>query len=64
MSLPLDVARCSGARINNEEDQALMTVCMQCERRKLPKNTKVRYLMISAPLFKNGECRKQIKEET
>ena len=63
MSLPLDVARCRGARVNNEEDQALYQTCMVCERRKLPKNTRARYLLIGPPLFKNGECEKQIKEE-
>lgn len=64
MTLPLDVARCSGARIDNEADQALMLPCMVCKRQDIPTGANVRYLLISAPLFKNGTCPKQIREES
>lgn len=62
MTLPLDIARCDGVRVNNEEDQVWMPPCMECRRTEVPKNKKVRYLLISPPLFKKGECPKQIKE--
>lgn len=63
MTLPLDIARCSGARVGNEVDQALMLPCMECRRTEIPEGPQVRYLLISPPLFKNGVCPKQIKEE-
>lgn len=62
MNLPLDIARCYGARVNNEEDQARMPACMECRRTEIPKNKKIRYLLMTPPLFRDGECPKQIKE--
>lgn len=63
MTLPLDVARCQGARVNNEADQALMPPCMECRRTEIPTAPKVRYLLISPPLFKGGVCPKQFRGE-
>lgn len=62
MTLPLDIARCRGARVGNEVDQALMFPCMECRRTETP-TTESRFLLISPPLFKDGVCPKQIKEE-
>ncbi len=62
-TLSYDIARCSGARVGNEVDQALMPPCMECRRTEVPTAPNVRYLHISTPLFKDGVCPKQIKEE-
>lgn len=63
MTLPLDVARCRGARVDNEADQALMPPCMECRRTEIPEGPFSRYFLISPPLFKSGVCSKQIKGE-
>jgi hypothetical protein len=62
-TLPLDVARCRGARHLNDEDNAWLAPCMECRRTQVPTSGKVRYLLIAPPLFKNGVCPKQIKAE-
>jgi len=62
-TLPLDIARCRGARFNNDEDNSLLPPCMWCRRTEMPTSNKVRYLLIAPPLFKNGLCPKQIKAE-
>lgn len=59
--LPLDIARCNGARQNNDVDGAQMPPCMECRRTEIPKGKGIRYLVIAAPLFKAGQCPKQIK---
>lgn len=61
--LPYDIARCRGARVGNDVDQALMLPCMECRRTEIPDGAQVRYLLITPPLFKGGVCPKQIKEE-
>ena len=61
--LSLDIARCRGARVGNDVDQALMFPCMECRRTEVPTDPNVRYLHITPPLFKDGVCPKQIKEE-
>jgi hypothetical protein len=63
MTLSYDIARCRGARVNNDVDQALMFPCMECRRTEVPTDPNVRYLHITPPLFKDGVCPKQIKEE-
>jgi hypothetical protein len=61
--LSYDIARCRGARVDNDVDQALMIQCMECRRAEIPNDPNVRYLLITPPLFKGGVCPKQIKEE-
>jgi len=36
---------------------------MECRRTEIPTAPNVRYFRISTPLFKDGACPKQIKEE-
>jgi hypothetical protein len=62
-TLPLDIARCRGARYLNDEGNPLLPPCTECRRTEIPTSNKVRYLLITPPLFKNGVCPKQIKAE-
>lgn len=62
-TLPLDVARCRGARQNNDADGAWLAPCMECRRTEMPEGPFARYFLMSPPLFKNGVCPKQIKAE-
>jgi hypothetical protein len=63
-TLPLDVARCNGATVDNEKYNAPLPTCMHCQRRlQIPKNTRVRYYLMSPPLFDKGVCDKSIYED-
>lgn len=63
-TLPLDVARCSGATVDNEKNNGLMPPCVHCERRlQIPKNYKVRYLLMAPPKFDKGMCDKRIVKD-
>lgn len=64
MTLPLDVARCDGATVDNDKYGEPMPPCWHCERRlQIPKNHKVRYMLIAPPKFDKGNCDKQITKE-
>lgn len=63
-TLPLDVARCDGNTEDNEKYGVPLVPCMQCERRlQIPKNTRVRYFLMSPPRFDKGVCDKAIYKD-
>lgn len=60
MTLPLDVARCNGARVDNERNNHVYEVCIECRRREIPEGAHVRYFLMAAPSFDKGVCAKRI----
>ena len=64
MTLPLDVARCNGARVDNERNNHVYETCIECRRREIPDGAHVRYLLIAPPAFDKGVCAKRIAKES
>jgi len=60
MTLPLDVARCNGAHVDNERNNHVYPTCIECQRREIPEGENVRYFLMSTPHFDKGVCEKRI----
>lgn len=64
MRLANDIARCNGARHNNDRDAPLMSECNSCARRKqiLRDGPDGLYVFMAPPLFVQGKCPSKIED--